>query len=65
MSSILNPELKSQIEPIMGLVNFILSVCGAYAIYAFAGGRPIPVLDVVVPFVLGIIAFFIIRKQLK
>ncbi len=61
----LTPEQKNSMGPLLGLFYVLLSAAGGVAVYTVVGGEPIPVISPFSAIILGVVAAFMIYKQVK
>lgn len=65
MASFLSPEQKQLLGPFLAILVFVLAVCGGIAVNTIAGGPRVPGISEFAGIVLGVVAFFLIYKQLR
>lgn len=61
----LSDDQKKLLGPFLIVVQVYLAACAGYFMYVIAGGEPIQILNVVVPLTLGLLAGWIVFKQLQ
>lgn len=65
MASFLSPEQKQLLGPLLQIIVFILAVLGGIAVNTVLGGPKVPVISEFAGMVLGVVAFFVLLKELR
>lgn len=64
MAAFLTSEQKQALGPLLGVLVFLVAICGGIAVYHMTGGQRIPFFSDVTPLILGVVGFFVIHRQL-